>query len=94
MLLAIESSCDETSVAVIDNSAVLSNVIATQYFHTKYGGVVPELASRAHLQRIAELTHKALEESHTAIEQMQAIAVTSKPGLVGALIVGANYAKG
>jgi N6-L-threonylcarbamoyladenine synthase len=93
-ILAIESSCDETSVAVINNSKVLSNIICSQHFHKKYGGIVPELASRAHLQTISLLTKQALGEANTKINQIKAIAVTTEPGLVGALIVGSNFAKG
>lgn len=93
-ILAIESSCDETSVAVIDNSKVLSNIILSQFFHKKYGGVVPELASRAHLQNISQLTQQALIEAAVHISQIQAIGVTVEPGLIGALIVGSNFAKG
>ena len=93
-ILAIESSCDETSVAVIDNSEVLSNIISSQYFHSKYGGVVPELASRAHLQAISGIMDEALLKADKKIEDIIAIAVTSEPGLIGSLIVGSNFAKG
>ncbi len=94
MILAIESSCDETSVAVINNSKVYSNIISSQFFHSKYGGVIPELASRAHLQSISEITMQALEEANIKISDLSAIAVTSEPGLIGSLVVGANFAKG
>ena len=94
MILAIESSCDETSIAVIEKTKVLSNIISTQFFHKKYGGVVPELASRSHLQNIAFLTKQALLEANVNMEQITAIGVTTEPGLVGALIVGTNFAKG
>lgn len=93
-ILAIESSCDETSAAVIDKSQVLSNVISSQHFHTKYGGVVPELASRSHLKTISEITKDALSQSNSEISSLDALAVTSQPGLIGSLIVGSNYAKG
>jgi len=93
-ILAIESSCDETSVAVINNSKVLSNIICSQHFHKKYGGIVPELASRAHLQTISLLTKQALEAANIKINQVKAIAATTEPGLVGALIVGSTFAKG
>lgn len=93
-ILAIESSCDETSVAVIDNSEIKSNVISSQYFHTKFGGVIPELASRAHLQRIIEVYRQALNESNFSINDIDAIAVTNQPGLLGSLVVGINFAKG
>lgn len=93
-ILAIESSCDETSVAVICESQVKSNVISSQIFHAKYGGVIPELASRAHLQNIYPVLEEALKTSQTRINDIDAITVTSEPGLIGSLIVGANFAKG
>lgn len=93
-ILAIESSCDETAVAVVDNNEVISNVIYTQEIHKKYGGVVPELASRAHIDKISVLTKECLVNSKTEIESIDAIAVTSEPGLMGALIVGSSFAKG
>lgn len=94
LILAIESSCDETSAAVLHGSNVLSNVISSQLFHSKYGGVVPELASRSHLQKISEITKQALEESKKSISEIEAIAVTTSPGLMGALLVGSSFAKG
>lgn len=93
-ILAIESSCDETSVAVIENSSVLSNVIASQHFHAEYGGVIPEIASRAHLQAISGVTGAALDQAGLSLEQIEGIAVTKEPGLAGALLVGSNFAKG
>lgn len=93
-ILAFESSCDETSVSVINDSKVLSNIISSQYFHSKYGGVVPELASRAHLKIIYQLTKDALEKAELKIEDIDALAVTTEPGLIGSLIVGSNFAKG
>lgn len=93
-ILAIESSCDETSAAIIKNGKVVNNIIATQSVHKKYGGVVPELASRAHQQNIVPIVNEALENagiSHTALD---AVAFTQGPGLLGALLVGASYAKG
>jgi N6-L-threonylcarbamoyladenine synthase len=93
-ILAIESSCDETSIAILDDTQVLSNVISSQYFHTKYGGVIPELASRAHLKSIAPIFFQSLEEAQITIEKIDAIAVTNQPGLLGSLIVGTNFAKG
>lgn len=93
-ILAIESSCDETSGAVIKNSEVLSNVISSQHFHGKYGGVVPELASRAHIKLISKVIRESLEEASANMNDLDAIAVTSKPGLIGSLIVGSNFAKG
>ena len=94
MILAIESSCDETSAAVVDNSVVLSNIISSQYFHSKFGGVVPELASRAHLVSVSDITHEALDKSGIDIGSINALAVTNRPGLAGSLIVGTNFAKG
>ena len=93
-ILAIESSCDETSAAVIENGVVFSNVISTQLFHSLYGGVIPELASRAHLKALSLIVKEALSESKTEIEDINALAVTNQPGLIGALITGSNFAKG
>lgn len=93
-VLAIETSCDDTSVAIIENSIVKSNIISSQNFHGKYGGIVPELASRAHTQVISEITTTALKDADTSIEDIELIAVTTQPGLVGSLLVGANFAKG
>lgn len=93
-ILAIESSCDETSIAIIEHSEIKSNVISSQYFHTKYGGVIPELASRAHLRTITEVYHQALNDANTNIKEIDAIAVTNQPGLLGSLVVGINFAKG
>jgi len=93
-ILAFESSCDETSVSIVQDNQVLCNIISSQYFHSKYGGVVPELASRAHLQKISELTRQALIETNSNLEDIDAIGVTTEPGLMGALLVGANFAKG
>jgi N6-L-threonylcarbamoyladenine synthase len=93
-ILAIESSCDETSAAVIENGVVFSNIISTQLFHSLYGGVIPELASRAHLKALSLIVKEALAESKTDIEDITALAVTNQPGLIGALITGSNFAKG
>lgn len=93
-ILAIESSCDETSISIIENSLIKSNVISSQYFHTKYGGVIPELASRAHLRTISEVYQQALDEANTNIWEIEAIAVTNQPGLLGSLVIGINFAKG
>lgn len=93
-ILAIESSCDETSASVIENSIVLSNIISSQYFHSKYGGVIPELASRAHLEYIYEVVFDSLKQSNTEISEIKAVAVTTEPGLIGSLLVGSNFAKG
>jgi N6-L-threonylcarbamoyladenine synthase len=94
IILAIESSCDETSAAVIIDSEVKSNIISSQYFHSKYGGVVPELASRAHLTSISVIAKQALEFAGLDISEINAIAVTKEPGLIGSLVVGTNFAKG
>ena len=92
-ILAIESSCDETSAAVIDNGKVLNNYIATQSVHEKYGGVVPELASRAHQQNIVPVVDQALTDAGVKPEELSAIAFTRGPGLMGALLVGTSFAK-
>lgn len=94
IVLGIESSCDETSVAIIKDEKLLSNLIASQDFHTKYGGVVPELSSRAHLQIVQPLVKQALEESKISLQDIDLIAATAGPGLIGALLVGLTYAKG
>lgn len=93
-ILAIESSCDDTSVSVLDSDSVKSCLISSQKFHGKYGGIIPELASRAHIKLISDLTKEALKQSELNVENMDAIAVTTEPGLVGSLIVGSNFAKG
>ncbi len=93
-ILAIETSCDETSAAILSNSEIKSNIISSQAQHGKYGGVVPELASRAHLKNISTVVKQALSEAGVSIKSIGAIAVTSQPGLVGSLIVGANFGKG
>lgn len=93
-LLSIESSCDETSAAVLHDTDVLSNVISSQLIHTKYGGVIPELASRAHTENISHVVQQALTEAGCAIQDIDAIGVTTQPGLAGALLVGTNFAKG
>jgi N6-L-threonylcarbamoyladenine synthase len=92
-ILAIESSCDETSAAVISNGKIYSNVVATQVIHQVYGGVVPELASRAHQQMVLPVVDKALLDAKIAKKDLQAIAFTRGPGLMGALLVGASFAK-
>ncbi len=93
-ILAIESSCDETSAAVMDGTVIKSNIISSQLFHSNFGGVVPELASRAHIKSISQIVDEALKSSSTSITDIGAIAVTSEPGLIGSLIVGSNFAKG
>lgn len=92
-ILAIESSCDETSAAVISNGQIRSNIITTQLIHEKYGGVVPELASRAHQQHIVGVVNKALSDAKVTKNELNAIAFTRGPGLLGALLVGASFAK-
>ena len=92
-ILAIESSCDETSAAVLHKDRVLSNVIATQQVHERYGGVVPELASRAHQQNIVPVVDRAINEAGITKGQLTAIAYTQGPGLMGALLVGSSFAK-
>ncbi len=93
-ILAIESSCDDTSAAVLCNDKVLSNIVANQDIHTKYGGVVPELASRAHQQNIVPVVHEALLQANIDKNQLKAIAFTKGPGLMGSLLVGTSFAKG
>lgn len=93
-ILAIESSCDDTSVAVINNGKVLSNLVATQQIHEQYGGVVPELASRAHQQNIVPLVDVALKKAGVTTQDLSAVAFTAGPGLIGSLMVGCSFAKG
>jgi N6-L-threonylcarbamoyladenine synthase len=92
-ILAIESSCDETSAAVISDGKILNNIIATQSVHEKYGGVVPELASRAHQQHLIPVIHEAIQSSGINKAQLSAIAFTKGPGLLGSLLVGVSFAK-
>jgi N6-L-threonylcarbamoyladenine synthase len=94
-ILGIESSCDETAAAVVeDGVCLLSSIVASQLdTHSKYGGVVPELASREHLRAIVPVVRQALDEAHTNLTDLSAIAVTAGPGLVGSLLVGVTYAK-
>ena len=93
-ILGIESSCDDTSAAVIRNTTLLSNVIASQAVHIKYGGVIPELASRAHQQNIIPVVDTALKEAGVTPDKIDAIAFTRGPGLLGSLLVGTSFAKG
>lgn len=93
-ILGIESSCDDTSAAVIKDGKLLSNVIANQNVHIKYGGVVPELASRAHQQNIIPVVESAINEAGISKKDISAIAFTRGPGLLGSLLVGASFAKG
>ena len=92
-ILAIESSCDDTAAAVLLNDKVLSNVVANQLIHNQYGGVVPELASRAHQQNIVPVIDAALRKANIQKEQLSAIAFTQGPGLMGSLLVGSSFAK-
>ena len=93
IILGIESSCDDTSAAIIKNGKVLSNIVAGQKIHAKYGGVVPELASRAHQQNIIPVVDTALKEAKISKSDLSAIAFTRGPGLLGSLIVGTSFAK-
>ena len=93
VILAIESSCDETSAAVCVDGHILSNEIANQTVHEKYGGVVPELASRAHLQNIVPVVNVALDTAGSTLKEIDAIAFTQAPGLIGSLLVGGQFAK-
>jgi len=92
-LLAIESSCDETSASVCRDGRILTNYIAGQAIHEQYGGVVPELASRAHMQHIVPVVDVALRQAGVALEDLDAVAFTQAPGLIGSLLVGASFAK-
>ena len=94
IILGIESSCDDTSAAVIRNGVLLSNVVASQAVHEAYGGVVPELASRAHQQNVVPVVHEALKRAGVTKEQLSAVAFTRGPGLMGSLLVGVSFAKG
>lgn len=93
-ILGIESSCDDTSAAVIENGILLSNRIASQKVHQEFGGVVPELASRAHQQNIVPVVETALKDAGRSKDQLTAVAYTRGPGLMGALLVGSSFAKG
>tara|TARA_B110000285_G_scaffold232445_1_gene303508 strand:- start:1245 stop:2276 length:1032 start_codon:yes stop_codon:yes gene_type:complete len=93
IILAIESSCDDTSAAILKNETILSNVIAGQDVHSEYGGVVPELASRAHLQNIVPVVDAALKNAGIKKEDLDAISFTKGPGLLGSLVVGTSFAK-
>lgn len=92
-ILGIESSCDDTAAAVLCNGRILSNIVASQEIHEKYGGVVPELASRAHQKNIVPVIHLALEEAGITKQDLSAIAFTRGPGLLGSLLVGTSFAK-
>ena len=92
-ILGIESSCDDTSASIICNAKVISNIVANQEIHSKYGGVVPELASRAHQQNIVPVVQQAIEQANITKEDLSAIAFTRGPGLMGSLLVGTSFAK-
>ena len=93
IILGIESSCDDTSAAVLVNGVVYSNVTANQSIHQRYGGVVPELASRAHQENIVPVVSAALQDANININQLTSIAFTKGPGLLGSLLVGTSFAK-
>ena len=93
VILGIESSCDETSSSVCINGEIVSNIIATQEIHTKYGGVVPELASRAHMENIVPVVDASIKQAGIGLDDLDAIAFTQAPGLIGALLVGSGFAK-
>lgn len=93
VILAVESSCDDTAAAVMKDSRILSNVVATQSVHEKYGGVVPELASRAHQQNVVPVVHQALSEANITKTMLSAVAFTQGPGLLGSLLVGSSFVK-
>lgn len=93
LILGIESSCDETSASICKNGNILSNIIASQEIHTKYGGVVPELASRVHMENIVPVVDAAIQEAGIHLHDINAIAFTQAPGLIGALLVGSGFAK-
>ncbi|MFT3702478.1 MAG: tRNA (adenosine(37)-N6)-threonylcarbamoyltransferase complex transferase subunit TsaD [Agriterribacter sp.] len=92
-ILAIESSCDETSASICNNGKILSNIIASQKVHEQYGGVIPELASRAHMQHIVPVVDAAVQQSGIDLQNISAIAFTQSPGLIGSLLVGSQFAK-
>lgn len=94
IILGIESSCDETSAAILSGSELASVIISSQHFHNRFGGVVPELASRAHIKAIIPIVEEAFTKAGVGTKDLTAIAVTFAPGLMGALLVGLNFAKG
>ena len=94
IVLGIETSCDETGVAICDNSKIIASYTKTQSIHTKFGGVVPEIASREHEKFLPEITEKVLKDSKLQYSDLEAIAVTSGPGLMGSLLSGISFAKG
>ena len=94
IILGIESSCDDTSVAIVEGNRILANFIANQEVHTEFGGVVPELASRAHQQNIIPVIEKGLKQANRSLSEIDAIAYTKGPGMLGSLLVGSSFAKG
>ncbi len=94
MILGIESSCDDTSAAVLKGTQILANITHTQLIHEQYGGVVPELASRAHIEHIVPVVKRALDTAQISVNEIDAIAFTKGPGLMGSLVVGTSFAKG
>lgn len=94
LILAIETSCDDTAAAVLYNGKMLANIVATQKIHEQYGGVIPELASRAHQQHILPVVDSALKKAGKSLNELSAIAYTQGPGLIGSLLVGCQFAKG
>ncbi len=94
LILGIESSCDETAGAICSDGEIISNVVLSQIIHKQFGGVIPEIASREHDSQITTIIHKALEKANISLSDIQAIAVTFGAGLMGALLVGLNFAKG
>ena len=93
-ILGIESSCDDTAASVLNETGVLSNIIASQSIHVQFGGIVPELASRAHHRTISQTVKQALSEAKLGIKDIDLIAATQGPGLMGSLLVGLSFAKG
>ena len=94
LILGIESSCDETAGAICNDGEIISNVVLSQIIHKQFGGVIPEIASREHDSQITTIIHKALEKANISLSDIEAIAVTFGAGLMGALLVGLNFAKG
>ena len=93
VILGIESSCDDTAAAVIDGRKLLANIVAGQEIHRQWGGVIPELASRAHQENIIPVVNEALKKSGKSVKDIDAIAFTQGPGLMGSLLVGTSFAK-
>lgn len=94
IILSIETSCDETSASILVDNEVRSNIISSQFFHNEYGGIVPELASRAHIASIDKIVENAIKSSGVARDKINAVAATAGPGLIGSLLVGYNFARG